>query len=230
MDVTKRLQELDPTLILHNEGDWQNPLDSNKPGYTSFNDAGVETETGDFLYAFARLLKPKFILETGTHIGVSAAYMGQALKENKQGMLETIEFIPQIHAQAQRRIETLGLEMYVRTLLGDVAAFDPGEHTYKLILLDTEPQTRFAELVKFYEYLEPGGFVFIHDLHRHMYQLPVLENNVDHPGQPFWPYGKLPDAIHSLVNYGKLKPFHFDTPRGLTGFYKPHPEDYKFNK
>jgi len=224
MNITKRLQEIDPTLILHNEGNWSEPLDPTKPGYTSFNDAGVETETGEFLYSMVRILKPEFVLETGTHIGVGAAYMGQALKDNRNGILETVEFIPELRDRAKIRIQQLQLELFVFCHLGDVAKFEPS-HTYKMILLDTEPQTRFAELIKFEPFLEPGGFVFIHDLHRHMAQVTPL--HPDHPGQPYWPWGPLPEAVKELVQNDELRPFHFGTPRGLTGFYKPDMGDYK---
>lgn len=235
MDITKRLQELDPTLILHNEGAWDKPLQPETTGYTSFNDAGIETETGEFLYAMVRLLKPERVLETGTHIGVGAAYMGQALKDNKRGVLDTIEFLPEIYNRAKKRIEDLKLESQVNLYFGDVASWQvPGDNTgseqhfgsnpvsYKLILLDTEPQTRFNELVKFEPFLEEGGFVFIHDLHNHMHQIPNEEHGFA------WPFGAIPQGMKALVAGGKLRPFHFPTPRGLTGFYKVSEKDYKW--
>jgi len=222
MDITKKLIELDKIFQLHNEGDWGNPLDSNKLGFTSFNDAGIETETGEFLYSMVRLLKPRRVLETGTHWGVGAAYMGSALKENKEGHLDTVEFLPEIYQKAKERMERLGLSEWVTCHFGDVALFEPKDTLYKLILLDTEPQTRFAELIKFYDHLEEGGFVFIHDLHRHMHQIP----NEDHGFA--WPYGKIPNEMTALVWQDRLRPFHFSTPRGLTGFYKPHSQDYSW--
>jgi predicted O-methyltransferase YrrM len=222
MNITKRLMELDPTLELHNEGDWENKLDPNKPGYTSFNDAGVETETGEFLYAMVRLLKPKRVLETGTHLGVGASYMGTALKDNKSGILTTIEFLPEIWTRSKSRMLDLKLDGFVENLFMDVKEFDPKDERYQLILLDTEPQTRFAELIKFYPYLDPGGFVFIHDLHRHMGQ----HDNEEHGFA--WPYGPIPKELADLVRAGLLRPIHFSTPRGLTGFYKVHPEDFKW--
>lgn len=220
-DITKRLQELDPSLVLHNEGDWKNPYNPTLPGYTSFNDAGVETETGEFLYAMTRLLKPFNVLETGTHIGVGMAYIGQALKDNNFGMLDTVEFIPEHQARAFERAKQLELEKFVTCYVYDAAKFNM-QRQYKLILLDTEPQTRFAELVKFYEYLEPGGYVFIHDLNRHMHQIPNEEHGFA------WPYGKIPAEMSRLILKGYLRPFHFDTPRGLTGFYKVSDKDYKW--
>lgn len=224
MNITQRLQDLDPTLVLHNEGHWDLPLDPNAPGYTSFNDAGIETETGEFLYGLARILKPDHILETGTHIGVGAAYLGTALKDNKKGHLDTIEFLADIHKQAKQRVSSLDLNDQVTCHFGDAAGFVPSEGVkYQLILLDTEPQTRFAEAVRFCDRLDEGGFMFIHDLHRHMGQ----HNNEEHGFG--WPFGKLPKALVDLVRAGKLKPIHFATPRGLTGFYKPHSGDYDWN-
>lgn len=221
MDITRRLQELDPTLQLHNEGDWQNSYDPLKIGYSSFNDAGLETETGEFLYAMARILKPKNVLETGTHWGVGASYIGMALKDNKQGHLDTIEFLPEIHRRATERMNLLGLSEVVTCHFGDVANFEP-KTTYQLVLLDTEPQTRFAEFMKFWDIVDPGGFVFIHDLHRHCHQIENFEHGFA------WPYGPMPGYIKNMVTARYAKPFHFPTPRGLTGFYKTHPDDYKW--
>jgi hypothetical protein len=225
MDITKRLQELDPTLILHNEGDWSNPLDPTKPGFTSFNDAGIETETGELLYSFTRILKPDRVLETGTHIGVGAAYMGSALRDNKHGMLDTVEFLPEIYERAKQRIDSLNLNEFVTLHYGDVKDYIiKNDKQYQLILLDTEPQTRFTELIEIFPYLSEGGFVFIHDLHRHMHQI----ENPDHGFA--WPFGEIPLPMEELINSGQLRPFHFPTPRGLTGFYKVSKDDYKWTK
>jgi predicted O-methyltransferase YrrM len=228
MDITKRLQELDPTLILHNEGSWDKPLDSSAPGFTSFNDAGIETETGELLYSFTRILKPNRVLETGTHIGVGMAYMGQALKDNKKGRLDTIEFLPEIHARALQRRADLNLIDQVDPYIMDVKDFIikavEKNIRYQLILLDTEPQTRFTELIEIFPQLDEGGFVFIHDLHRHMHQI----ENADHGFA--WPFGEIPLPMEELVKSGQLRPFHFPTPRGLTGFYKVSKDDYKWTK
>lgn len=228
MNITERLMQLDPTLERHNEGFWNEPYNPGKPGYSSFNDAGVECETGEFLYSMVRILKPRRVLETGTHVGVGAAYMGMALFDNNQGnKLHTIEFIKQHFDRALERMGVLGLHNTVESYLMDVKDFDPGTATYGLIFLDTEPITRFSELVKFYEHLEPGGFLFIHDTPRTLCQGNV---NTDHPEIPSWPFGNIPNRMLELVKNGELRPFHFPTPRGLVGFYKVHPDDLKWQK
>lgn len=223
MDITKRLLELDPTLARYNEGNWNIPFDPASVGsYSSFNDAGIEIETGEFLYGLVRLLKPMHILETGTHWGIGASYMASALKENGIGRLDTIEFLKEIYERANLRFETLELKDWINNYLMDVAQFNPEDKKYKLILLDTEPQTRFAELVKFFDSLEEGGFIFIHDLHQHMHQIDNAEHGFA------WPYGPIPQQMKFFVSSGRLRPFHFSTPRGLTGFYKVSQQDYKW--
>lgn len=230
MDITKRLLELDPTLQRFNEQKWDQPFNPDDPGYSSFNDAGIEVETGEFLYAFVRMLKPDHVLETGTHWGIGSSYMGMALKDNHKGDLDTIEYLPEIYEKALMRFIKLGLDARqpgggpVNSHKGDAKDFVPSVGVrYKLILLDTEPQTRFAELIKFFPYLEEGGFLFIHDLHQNMGQGGI---NTDHPDEPNWPYGDIPVEMRELITSGKLRPFHFETPRGLTGFYKVHANDY----
>lgn len=229
MDITKRLQELDPSLKRHNEGHWDKPYDPTLPGYSSFNDAGIEIETGEFLYALVRLLKPNRVLETGTHWGIGAAYMGMALKDNNQGSMTTVEFLPEIHKRACQRMQDLGIggtgamDEIVYCKLLDVALLQP-ESNYQLILLDTEPQTRFAEFVKFWDYLDEGGFLFIHDLHQHMHQIDNEEHGFA------WPFGKIPAFMTEKVVKGEARPFHFPTPRGLTGFYKVSKKDYQWAK
>lgn len=217
MYITQELLKDDQKLSVHNEGEWSKTVSQ----YSVFNDAGVECEVGEFLYALMRVLKPINVLETGTHWGISASYIGKALLGNSFGHLDTIEYLPEIHKIASARIMRLGLGGSVTCHLGDVAKFEP-KVKYDFMFLDTEPQTRFAEFVRFYEHLNEGGYIFIHDLHRHMHQIPNAEHGFA------WPYGKLPDKMIELVKTGKIRPIHFGTPRGLTGFYKVHKDDFVF--
>ena len=217
MNITDYICSLDPSLTIHNEGEWSHTHSN----YSAFNDAGVEIETGEFLYSLIRILKPSNVLETGTHWGIGSSYMGMALKDNGSGHLDTVEFIPEIYNVALKRIIKLGLAENVQCHLMDVANFEPNK-VYQFVLLDTEPQTRFAEFVKFYEFVAPGGFIFIHDLHRHMHQIDVPQHDFA------WPYGPVPFEMKRLYANGQIRPIHFSTPRGLTGFYKVHPEDYKW--
>lgn len=193
--------------------------------FSAFNDAGVECEVGEFLYALARLLKPQRILETGTHLGISAMYFAQAIADNGFGMVDTFEIIPEHHRAANARFANADLSQYINSHLGDVAKWSPAPDVqFKLMLLDTEPQLRFGELTRFFDYLSPRGIVLIHDLHPHMGQVDNSEHGFA------WPWGKLPAMMVELVRGGALMPFHFDTPRGLTGFYKIAADDYDWGQ
>lgn len=216
--ITDYLMAKDKTLEIHSESEWGNP---GAEGYHAFNSGGVECEVGEFLYGLVRMIKPNRVLETGTHQGISAAYIGQALKDNGSGLLTTIEYIPENVQIATMRIKVLELDEFIYVHFGDALKYIIGEK-FDLILLDTEPHTRFKELIRFFPMLNEGGYVFIHDLHRHMSQ--IQQENLEFG----WPFGALPDELKRLVTLGYLRPFHFGTPRGLTGFYKVGKEDYQW--
>ena len=226
MTITERLMQLDPTLVLHNEGEWSKTILS----YSAFNDGGVECEVGEFLYGMVRILKPKGVLETGTHYGIGAAYMllalddNATLDDNEFGYLNTIEFQKENRDIAYKRLFKVSGKF--RSHLMDVKDYTPVRN-FQLILLDTEPDIRFKELIKFYPYLDEGGYVFIHDTPRNLCQGNV---NPDHPHLKSWPFGDLPEEIKQWVKEDKLRPFHFPSPRGLIGLYKTHRDDYVWKK
>ncbi len=191
--------------------------------FSMFNTGSVEVETAEFLYAMVRLTKPQHILDTGTHYGVSALYMGQGLKDNLAVGAEVMSLeLDKVYLdQAIKLWETTGLRSFITSTHGESLKFEPS-HNFDLMLLDTEPQIRFQELIYFFPFLNPGGYVFIHDLHRHMSQEPNKEHGFGYP------FGKMPKAIVEMLKEDELRLFHFPTPRGLAGFYKPMEGDYKY--
>ncbi len=204
----------------------QTELEPSDKTYLCFNTGGVEVEVGEFLYGLVRMIKPALVLETGTHKGISAAYMAAAMQENTKqggiGKLFTIEFLEPNYLESKELFEKMGVASYVKQILIDAMKYEHNGANFDLIFLDTEPQTRFAELEKFYPLLNDGGFIMIHDLHPHMHQIENEEHGFA------WPYGRIPQGMAELVTGGKLIPFHFRTPRGFTLFYKPGAEDYQF--
>jgi predicted O-methyltransferase YrrM len=191
--------------------------------YRMFNDGGVECEVGEFLYGFTRVMKPQNVFETGTHLGISSSYIGQALKENGSGLLTTVEINKEHINVSKERYERIGIDKQVIVDKEPSLEYDL-EYECELMLLDSEPEYRFKELIRFYPKLAVGGYVFIHDLHRHMSQEPNFEHGFG------WPYGPLPLTIKNMVLDDMLRPFHFSTPRGLTGFYKPSEKDFNWRK
>lgn len=216
MNLTNELVEKSNGLIsLHPEvADWTGK------NYEMFDDGGVEREVGEFLYGLVRLMKPRHIFETGTYTGISAMYMAQGLKDNGFGNLDTYEIDATHKNRAEELWRRVGVNNQARCILEDIRKVEEIEPT-DLMFLDSEPALRFDELVRFYRYLRPGGFIFIHDLHRHMSQQP-------HEMFFGWPFGKLPETIKMWVKHGELRALHFPTPRGFMGFYKPTPEDFSW--
>ena len=214
MGITEFLKNKDLSLI-----EMQEPSNSD---YKCFNTGGVECEIGEFLYGLVRMMKPNNIFETGTHMGISSSYMAQALKDNGRGLLTTVEIEKEHIRRSQERWETLEISHKIMVDKEESLQYVL-EYDCELMFLDSEPEFRFRELIRFFPRLKPGGIVFIHDMPRSMCQGNV---NPDHPNYKSWPYGDLPVIIKQWVKEEALRPFLFQTPRGLIGFYKTHPEDF----
>src|SRR5205814_5059118 len=101
------------------------------------------------------------------------------------------------------------------------------EYMFELMFLDTEPGIRWRELERFYPHLEPGGYVFLHDLPRGFCKGNV---NPDHPEFRDWPWGECPPFIQNLLKDREIIPFHLPNPREMCGFYKARSDDYKIDK
>ncbi len=198
--------------------------------YSKFNTGSTEAEIGEYLYAMVRIIKPKTIFESGTFYGVSSAYMGQALKDNYmqssiKGELCTCEISVENQEIAKKLWKQLDIENYiVSKLLPSLKLVNFAD--FEMIFLDSEPEIRFKELVKFYPYLVPGGYIFIHDLPPTFCQGNV---NLDHPDFKSWPFGEVPNEMKNWLHNDDLRVFSFPSPRGFVGFYKTKPEDYRYD-
>lgn len=216
--ITEYLMTKDPTLV-------EQPEPTNHQ-YTMFNDGGVETAVGEFLYGLVRMMRPEYVLETGTHKGISSSYIGQALKDNKKGILTTVEIEKEHIRTSEERWNRIGIHEYICVDKEISTEYDV-EYDCDLMFLDTEPFLRFKELRRFFPKLRPGGYVFIHDTPRNICQGNV---NPDHPEFKSWPFGDINQEVKDWVKDHDLVPFMFETPRGLMGFYKRHPSDFNFWK
>lgn len=192
--------------------------------FSMVDDGGVEIETGEFLYGFLRRLKPNRVLETGTYSGISALYMAKALQDNGFGHLTTIEYDPFQIERAQKLWQKMGVEDCITAIKSDSRQYQPDvDGNSQFLWLDTEPSIRFQELVRFYPYLDEGGYIFIHDTPRNLTQGNV---NPDHPEFKSWPFGEVPQEMREFLETRKLMPFYFGGGRGMMGLYKTHKDDY----
>lgn len=190
--------------------------------FSQVDTGAVEVETGELLYGFIRRMKPDAVLSTGTYTGISDLYLAQALKDNGFGHLWAVEF-EQFHIDRANKLwQEQGVSEQITSIKADSRDFKPDKQ-YQFMFLDTELNLRFGELVRFYDNLDEGGFVLIHDMPRNLCQGNV---NPDHPEIPNWPVDVLPPEFKKLLDERKLMPFYFAGARGLAGYYKPHKEDF----
>jgi len=192
--------------------------------YEMFDTGGVELEVGELLYGLVRAIKPKRVLTTGIYTGVSDMYIAQALKDNCIGYSEAVEFEIQHIRRAVQLWERVGVKDYIHVTCCSSLDYEASGE-YEFMFLDTEPNIRFYELEKFYQFMAPGCIVGLHDLPRTFCQGNTVK---DANGKTFydWPWGQVPNFMHQLLIDGSLRKFHIPTPRGLTFFYKKHMEDY----
>lgn len=193
-------------------------------GYYHMQDDGaVEYEVGEFLYGLVRILQPKEVLSTGIYSGISDMYIAQGLLNNKHGKLTALEYEKTHIDRSVRLWSSVGVSEVIIPVHTSSLDYQLNAQ-YDLMFLDSEPQIRFAELVKFFPYLKEGGYVGIHDLPNTLCQGNI---NPDHPTMKSYPYGDLPDQIVEWLKTDKLRMVHFPSPRGLTFLYKTTEKDYR---
>lgn len=197
-------------------------VSDNAGKYHMADDGGIETEVGEFLYGLMRVIQPLNILTTGIYTGISDMYIAQALKDNGQGHSMALEIEKSHLDRAEELWRKVGVAEWVTAKLQSALDFQP-QGEYDFVFLDTECNQRWSEFNKFFDFVKPGGFIALHDLHRHLGQHANEEHGFA------WPWGRIPDEIVARLKIDKLRVFSFSTPRGLTIFYKTHPDDYRWN-
>lgn len=185
-------------------------------GFSAFNDAGTELEVSEFIYSLIRVLKPALMLETGTHKGISSTYIGQAMKDNGKGLLHTCEIFQENINDAQALWKDVGVASNINCHKQESLklSFSP-DTVFDMLFLDSEPQLRFDEFIKFWPMLKPGGFIMIHDLH------PSLgHHGQTYHGEYDWPYGFFVPKLGSYIKSHEVQTISLPTPRGCTLFQK----------
>lgn len=187
-------------------------------GWEMWNDAGTEREVGEFLHALVGLVKPGVILETGTHKGISTTYMAHAMRGNVGGgEIHTYEIFQEHIRDAKRLGQSVGVD-YLVTYHHERSLEAPWDKAIDLLFLDSEPQLRFDEFLRFWPFVAPGGIIMIHDLHPHLGHTGTV--NTDHPNEPDWPWGDFRDKLGPYILDHSVQTINFKTPRGFTLFQK----------
>ena len=173
---------------------------------------GIEAEVGEFLYGLIRMARPKYILETGTRIGISTRYMALAMQDNDiEGFIVSFErdkFCADIAIEGIRRSK---LYKRVTVVAEESLYFQPGQKMFDMLYLDSEPEYRYQELEQFWPNLNPGGLVVIHDL-------ATLDDRA---------FGGCPLGVQAYIQRGLLRAFTFPTCSGFTVMQRAYENDYQ---
>lgn len=183
-------------------------------GFSMIDSGGVETEVGEFIYSLVRMVKPTFILETGTYHGLSAGYIGMALKANGKGKIVTLDPYVMDDSDAYKLwkdLEVTDVVTHERVSSLDYVCEPPVD----ILFLDSEPILRFKEFVRFFDKVVPGGIIMIHDLHPHLSYTGLNLNGMEH-----WPYGDFRETLGPYIKDCSVQVLSFPTPRGFTMFQK----------
>jgi predicted O-methyltransferase YrrM len=79
----------------------------------------ISPEAGQFLYATARAMGARKVVEFGASFGVSTIYLAAAMKDNGGGSVITTEIEPSKCRAAEQNLKDAGLLPYVDILEGD---------------------------------------------------------------------------------------------------------------
>lgn len=118
-------------------------------------------ENGWMLYGLIRAFKPIYCVETGTHKGLSALFVGAALRDNGYGHLITLDI--ENHGQIQKIIDK-GLDAWVTCLITRSVDFKPLD-SVGFLFLDAAHgyEAVQEELSHFQPYLLHGSIIAIDD-------------------------------------------------------------------
>ncbi|MCX7018771.1 MAG: class I SAM-dependent methyltransferase [bacterium] len=147
--------------------------------------ASCRAEIGRFLYSLTRMIRPKFALEIGSFIGYSGICIAQALEDNDQGELHSVDLFPggiltapgradYIETGlvvAQENVRSAGLMHRITFHKGNSATLAPelvkqfGSPEFTFIDGDHTLQSCWADFASIQNLLAPGAVVAFHDTH-----------------------------------------------------------------
>lgn len=118
----------------------------------------TETDVSRFLGDLVRVLKPDYVVETGSYHGYTAEQIGVALRDLGRGHLLSIELAEQKARQA--RLRTSGLPV---TIVTNRAADVEPSQPVDLLFVDSGWADRMQEVRHFHWWASPRCVIVAHD-------------------------------------------------------------------
>jgi predicted O-methyltransferase YrrM len=149
------------------------------PEAAGHSDKGVQ----NLLFSLTVSLRPRRVLEIGTHIGTGAVVIGHALKRNGYGRLITLEPASHYRRLASNHVQTARVADYV-TIVGHFSYEEPckeilrAEAPFELVFIDGAHDYESAshDIALCTELLCTNGIMVLHDV-------GVLSDSLDSTGR-----------------------------------------------
>lgn len=154
---------------------------------------GSETEVHSFLRALTIMLKPKFVLETGTYEGDGTTAFAEGVMQNGFGYVVSLEHNPDFADAARRKLSGYPVEIVACNSL----EYIPSDKI-DLLFLDSKRTLRREEFIRFRPFLHAKSVIIWHDSSYRVQNHAVF------------------DAINELYEAGIIDRLLLPTPRGIT--------------
>jgi len=174
----------------------RNPLCKNDYLWESRDEQSAEQEVSDFVYSLVRLIKPKFVLETGCYLGDTTYAIALALKDNKYGELRACDTFQGRVDIVNKRLKDNGLPGKVLKIKG-VDLIKQYKDRVDFAFIDSGDENEREEEIG---YLIP--------LLKRLNMFLMHDTAPQHSGY---------NMVADMVDLPKI---YFNTPRGLTLFLK----------
>jgi predicted O-methyltransferase YrrM len=175
-----------------------NPLCPNDRAWSARDEQSSEFEVNDFLFSLVRLIKPKFIVETGCYLGDGTIAMASGLRSNGFGQIITCDV-------DKNRVDYV-LDRLVEEDLKGVAEAVVCEGTelirmckgmVDMFFIDSSPKGRIRgeEIEEALKDLQSLNLILVHDV------APQ--------------HTRIRDEVMRIIQKYNLKSIYMNTPRGL---------------
>lgn len=154
---------------------------------------GSETEVHRFLKALTVMLKPKFVLETGTYEGDGTISFAEGVMQNGFGQVVSLEYNSVLAETARQKLYNYPVEVVTCNSLNYI----PTEQI-DLLFLDSKRTLRREEFLRFRPFLHNKSVIIWHDSSYRPQNHAVF------------------DAVNELYEAGIIDRLLLPTPRGIT--------------
>lgn len=154
---------------------------------------GSETEVHRFLNALTVMLKPKFVLETGTYEGDGTIAFAEGVMQNGFGKVVSLEYNPDLAEVARRKLSSYPVEIVACNSLEYIPA-----DKIDLLFLDSKRTLRREEFMRFRPFLHTKSVIIWHDSSYRVQNHAVF------------------DAVNELYEADIIDRLLLPTPRGIT--------------